>query len=164
MKAYDEIARVRRYNDYIEEHIKNVSKAWYILCERCQNMHPFYDDFLYWEIVGYIEKHDLSKFSKEEFIPYMNYFYGSGKEDFLAAWKHHIEHNPHHWENWTAIKEERFPNEQLCHCVCMVVDWMAMGMVKGDTAEQYYARNKHKIDLPEWAVRFLGDIFERLRG
>ena len=49
------------------------------------------------------------------------------------------------------------------HCVCMVIDWMAMGLEFGDTAEAYYEREKEKIRLPDWAVTFIGEIFERLR-
>jgi hypothetical protein len=53
--------------------------------------------------------HDLSKFSRAEWGPYVRRFYGGrgGVEDkaadppeFAAAWRHHYERNPHHWDHW----------------------------------------------------------------
>ena len=46
--------------------------------------------------------HDLSKFSKSEFWPYANYFFGGKKngEEFHRAWLHHVENNDHHWEHF----------------------------------------------------------------
>jgi len=50
-------------------------------------------------------EHDLSKYSREEFEPYAQSFYGDrGKEgvylNFQVAWQHHIRYNPHHWKHW----------------------------------------------------------------
>lgn len=42
--------------------------------------------------------HDLSKFSRSEFWPYAEYFYGEKKpEEFHQAYLHHVHHNDHHW-------------------------------------------------------------------
>lgn len=48
------------------------------------------------------------------------------------------------------------------HCVHMVIDWMAMGYKFNDNAKIYYERNKDKIKLPEYAVVFIYEIFNRI--
>lgn len=167
MEALKHIVKIRQYLNYVEEHIRNVQRAWNIVYSKCKDMHPFTDDFLYHTIAQMIIEHDISKLSVEEFIPYQQKFYPvyEGHSNDLAfdyAWEHHKAHNPHHWENWTK-REESFPNENLCHCVCMVVDWVAMGMSFENDAEEYYEKNKERIDLPWWAVTFIREIFRRLR-
>ena len=76
--------------------------------------------------------HDLSKFSKAEFVPYAKYFYGPYgvklkdhyTDDYLTdgrsylsnkyletkkanneAWQHHYLHNKHHWIHWCHVTE-----------------------------------------------------------
>lgn len=163
------IHKIRKYCDYVENHLLNVESAWKILQEKCGDLHPFYDDNLFWIINNMIEEHDISKCGPEEFIQYQRQFFPVGEHPdrdnpvFASAWENHKKLNPHHWENWTAIEQEKFPNECACHCVCMVADWMAMGMVFGDTAEEFYRREKDKIKLPDWSVDLIEQIFNRIR-
>jgi len=183
MKSLEKIKMIRDYCDYLEKHIKNIEKCWNIIKIALKNENVIYDDHLFWFIYDKITEHDLSKFSQEEFIPYAEWFFGkygrkwdiwdggiTGKNDheklyqnFQIAWEHHKNENQHHWENWTNAKEN-FPNEQSCHMVCMVVDWMAMGLEFGDTAEEYYLKNKHKINIPETLQPFLTKIFISLKN
>jgi hypothetical protein len=173
---------LRLYCDYVEEHLRNVGKAWVILQEACVHEKQVWNDVDFWHTHALIEQHDKSKMDAAEFTAYAEWFYGSfGKEydiyddggegeeqhraakaAFDAAWEHHKAHNQHHWQNWTQAGE-RFPGETACHLMCMVADWMAMGMKFGDTAEEYYEREKAKIHLPEWAVDCLQRIFAALR-
>lgn len=48
--------------------------------------------------------HDWSKFTRAEWGPYVRRFYGGGgnDEEFRAAWLHHVQENPHHWEHWST--------------------------------------------------------------
>lgn len=167
-------ARIERLADGIldltdqagSEHLLNVEKSWEVLQSACKDMNIIYDDYLFWNIDAMVRAHDISKMSAEEFIPYQRNVFPLDEKDasgFGEAWQHHQDHNSHHWQNWVDT-EEKFPNEQACFCVCMVIDWMAMGLKFGDTAEKYYEANREKIELPEWAVRFIGEIFERLRN
>jgi hypothetical protein len=59
--------------------------------------------------------HDLSKFSRVEWGPYVASFYGPWKYSerppevvaaFDAAWLHHQHANPHHWQHW-LLREDR---------------------------------------------------------
>lgn len=40
------------------------------------------------------------------------------------------------------------------------VDWVAMGFEFGDTARDYYEKNKEEIKLPEWAIKLMYEIFD----
>lgn len=184
MVGLDRIRVIREYCDYVERHLINVDKAWNILKKALATHKVIWDDHLFWEIDRMILGHDLSKFSAEEFIAYAEWFRGphgnvynvqlhgdkSGEVDlhlakkaaFDAAWDHHKAHNPHHWQTWPN-EPKQFPNQDGCHLVCMVADWMAMGMEFGDTAEEYYEKNKDKIDIPQWADVYLADIFAAIR-
>lgn len=161
------LAKIREYCDYLEEHIKNVEWAWKVLQEKCKDFSFIYDDYVFNWIDSLIKEHDLSKFSQEEFIPYCQKFYPVVENNecveyvFKEAWEHHKTHNEHHWENW-ADKKYYNPHEAECHCVCMVIDWMAMGKKFGDSAQEYYEKNKEKITLPDWAIKFCYEIFERI--
>jgi hypothetical protein len=161
------IGKIREYCDYLEDHILNVKKSWEIVQEKCKDLNVIYDDHLYWIIDSMIREHDVSKCAPEEFIQYQRQFFPVGdapdkqNPEFGQAWEHHKANNPHHWETWTVLKEQ-FPNELSCHCVCMVCDWMAMSIKFGDTPRSFYNKNATKIDLPNWAIEFIKEIFDRI--
>lgn len=165
MELLKHTAKIREYCDYLDEHVGNVEKAWKVLQEKCKDMRFIYDDYVWASIDSETEWHDISKVSPEEFIQYQRRFFPVDepyKEGFKSAWKHHQENNPHHWENW-AFKDYYNPYEAEVHCVGMVIDWMAMGYKFGDTAESYYLKNADTIKIPEWAVTFIKQIFDRIR-
>ena len=162
MKAILEIERTREYLDYLEEHIKNVQKAWGILQEKCKDMRFIWDDSYFHEIDKEIKYHDLSKLSECEFIQYRKAFFPADgeiedKESMASAWEHHKQNNPHHWETWTNGGGDWEKN-----CVHMICDWMAMGFKFGDTAQEYYEKNKDDIIIPGYAVDFMYEIFLRI--
>ncbi len=166
MIALHRIEQFRNYLDYLEEHILNVERAWKILQDCCPDMKFIWDDYSFHTLDAEIKYHDLSKFSAEEFIQYRLAFYSCDDEEkntpLGAAWEHHKEHNPHHWENWTKTKND---TEQEKHCVHMVVDWLAMSLKFGDSPQTFYEKQKltGKIDLPEWAEDFIFEIFDRFK-
>lgn len=83
--------------------------------------------------------HDLSKFSRAEWSPYVAQFYkpkvgppenAERQADFNRAWLHHIHANPHHWQHWMLHLDNGktlvlIPAADLVHE--MVADWMAAG-------------------------------------
>ena len=85
--------------------------------------------------------HDLSKFSRDEFISSAKYYcedksshYGDAEENgYSLAWLHHKGCNKHHWEFWTdfdeedgSIKANKIPYEYVVEMVC---DWVGAGQV-----------------------------------
>ena len=174
MLGLKHIEKIREYCDYIEEHLLNVARAWDIV-KRAYGQQL--DDWSYWSIDELIKSHDISKMSHAEFIPYQQKFFpvdGDPPEDmslpegiiipseFGPALAHHYDHNPHHWENWAS--KEWFPNEASIHLVCMVCDWMAMSMKFGGSIRQYYEENKQKIEIPDWAVVRIYEIFDAVEA
>jgi len=177
MKITDRLDAIKKHCAYVQEHIENVHVAWSILKERCGDMRFIYDDYVFFTIAEMIESHDASKLSAAEFVPYADWFFSDfGKEwesmdvenygahrvaiaSFDEAWEHHKANNLHHWQSWGS-RDFYNPYEAEMHCVCMVCDWMAMGMKFGDTAEDYYSANKDKMTLPPWADQFLQEIFK----
>jgi len=165
MLTFELIDKTREYLDYIEGHVMNVHKAWKELQVKCSDMRFIYDDYVYRTIESEVERHDLSKLSEDEFVQYREFFYPCAdekKKPLGKFWEHHKNNNQHHWENWTVTCNSDDPHEWEVHCVHMVIDWMAMGYQFGDTSQQYYEANKDKIKLPEYAVKFIYEIFERI--
>jgi hypothetical protein len=82
--------------------------------------------------------HDLSKFGRAEWGPYVAEFYDNDrmpiaaerKRRFNAAWLHHLHANPHHWQHW-VLKQDDGREITLVMPVAvvneMVADWLAAG-------------------------------------
>ena len=171
MQAIEAIAKTREYLDYVERHINNVARAWGEVMEAMKRSgdYPIWlDDYRYEGLKGEVERHDLSKLSSEEFVQYRLKFYpteGEKREDsqraFDEAWQHHWENNHHHWERWPGTNYFN-PYEPEIHCTHMIIDWLAMSYEFGDTPREYYEKNKGNIELPEWAEKYIYDLFDDL--
>lgn len=106
--------------------------------------------------------HDLSKYERDEFHAYAEYFYGGherGKapldmqEAFDFAWLLHQKRNDHHWQFWVlredsgATKALPMPEPALRE---MLADWRGAGRaILGDNADTpaWYAKNRDQIIL-----------------
>ncbi len=115
--------------------------------------------------------HDLSKFMPDEFIPYANYFYGSGNnikkgrdstgyykpyetgdDDFDFAWLLHQKRNRHHWQWWTLPKDRegiKILEIDTIYIKEMICDWRGAGIAQNgkDTAIEWYIEHKDKMQL-----------------
>lgn len=175
MQALETIAKTREYLDYVERHIKNVARAWAEVVDamkRAGNYPIIFDDFRYFALHEEVARHDMSKLSAEEFVQYRRCFYpteaekkSDPKPHLGEAWEHHKKMNAHHWENWAADdKQVSSPYDLEIHCTHMVIDWLAMSYEFGDTPRSYYEKNCHKIKLPEWAVKYITELFTDLEA
>ncbi len=165
MKGLELVKKTREYTDYIEEHLNNVWKAFKEIEKKCQHMTVMTDDSRYWALRQSVEDHDISKFSTEEFVQYRDSFFpldGEEKKPLGDAWEHHKKSNDHHWQNWTQYKGNHPHYQEIC-CTHMVIDWLAMSYKFNDTPRNYYEKNKDEIELPEWAVRYIYEIFDALK-
>lgn len=141
-----------KYFKYVIEHKKNVFIE-------CWNKKMYVHAFM----------HDVSKFNPKEFIPYSNWFYGfqgvrqqdcynqykddknwmssfgskhlKCKQEFDVAWQHHKDKNKHHWNYWYERSLE-MPRKYIDQMIC---DWSAMSRKFGDTPQEFYLSNYHKI-------------------
>jgi len=145
-----------RYMSYLLRHK-------YFVAKEC------FKNRLYWQ--GII--HDLSKFRRDEFVPYMNYFYDhkdeinrgrdesgyykptdTGDKAFDFAWLLHQKRNKHHWQWWIlpedngGVKVLEMPYKYMLEMLC---DWKGAGMAQGNKyaggVEAWYWRNRDKMQL-----------------
>lgn len=95
--------------------------------------------------------HDLSKFSKAEWTPYVNRFYRKqeNKAEFYKALMHHYENNPHHWNFWIDDITQQPKNMPMLYIREMVADWIGAGRVKTGSYDivQWYEKNQNKLNL-----------------
>jgi len=97
-----------------------------------------------------VETHDESKFSKEEFEGYRQYFYpapGETKDHdaFQKAWEHHYRCNRHHYEGWVVAGVPTLMDP--IYVAEMILDWEAMSRNFGGNPLDWYQKNKDKIVL-----------------
>lgn len=94
--------RQSEYNEYLMKHINGVKTAWReilypaILTESDEDVEQIT------KVANLVDNHDKSKYQKDEYDAYLNYFYPdrNNKKDsneFDAAWLLHQKRNPHHW-------------------------------------------------------------------
>ena len=130
----------RDYVEYIGKHIANVRKSYearekFIALALDLSMEERE------ELKNRILIHDKSKYSKEEFEGYRQWFYPApgetkDKSKFDIAWKHHYEHNDHHPEYW---KGKDMPKVAIAEMIC---DWEAMSRNFGGNPLEYFNRDK----------------------
>jgi len=149
-----------KYKRYLERHRAGVLLAWEDIQRYMGDASFVTEPLIRRKIDELIMKHDLSKYSKEEFDPYVQWFYGpSRKKDralFAKAWKHHYKTNPHHVKYW----ETRPFDMEVDHIylVEMACDWIAMGRRKGrEPAVSYFNKTRKYTErvLPKEAVNLL---------
>lgn len=161
MAGQDYIDKTREYLDYVEEHLENVRKAFCELSVICEGMAWVGDDCAWHTLRHDVMWHDVSKLSQAELVPYADKFYPTEhapmewhENGFDKAWDHHKRHNHHHHE--TA--------DNYLDIVHMIIDWTAMGYKFGDTAQEYYERNKDRIKLKPEFINFMYEIFGRINA
>jgi len=86
--------------------------------------------------LGFI--HDISKFSRSEFFPYTEYYFGEQAGDadatgYREAWDVHKYGNKHHWQFWVRRDEHNrdvpleMPRQYALEMIC---DWNGAGKAK----------------------------------
>lgn len=161
----EKIKKFRDWLDEIEQHYKDVQRAWKLINDKCKNkgFRFMYDDFVWHCIDSDVKNHDESKLSAMEFTQYRNFFHPcdgeqKNKEEFKKAWEHHKKHNAHHWEHWTQLNPTPYDDAFL---VMNVIDWVAMGFRDGfSDAKTFYESKKDKINFPDWAIDLMYKIFD----
>lgn len=162
----------REYDDYIKQHILNVSKGFQWLSENLPEIINRDDYLSYPNILS----HDESKMSKEEYDAYDVYFYGGNRsykvvQDFKLAWLHHIHNNPHHWQHWILINDDPkngmtildMPYEYIIEMIC---DWWAFSWASDNLYEifNWYEVRKEYIKLSDTTRKTVEDILSKLKN
>jgi hypothetical protein len=140
--SYNE--RKKQYLDYIKEHKRNVLKSFYVLAPHLDVSEEIID-----ALEEQISLHDQSKYNKEEFIPYLDYFYPEDpdapkdEDSFKVAFCKHIHANGHHWQHWILIQDDTGKPEALDmpfnYVIEMLADWQSFSAKNPDsTAYNWY--------------------------
>lgn len=162
------------YDKYLEQHISNVYKAYDWIRRNLPELLVGTDGF-YTQIEMY---HDRSKYDREEYYAYDQYFYGGRHtkditENFNVAWLHHIHNNPHHWQHWVLVNDDpeertvaiRMPYKYVIEMIC---DWWTFSWSKENLYEIFDWYDKHKAymilhdDTRELVEEILGSIRAKL--
>lgn len=161
--------RRQQYDDYLTNHISGVKKAYE------QIFQPILDtesDLTVEEISNLennIDHHDASKYSDEEYIPYLDHFYPeNGKKKvhgerarFDKACLHHYHHNPHHWNHWILNDDEDKDHNRVLdmdeiYVIEMICDWHSFSIKNPDsTAYNWWNKNRNKMDMSDNTIKLV---------
>ena len=155
----------KEYHRYIDNHKKNILRAFYELIQ-CKDLQWLILDPQILEPLWYRAlEHDDSKYSEEEFEYYRRHYYpinaqewDENEPDFKAAWEHHKKVNDHHWEHRQNWKDEDFDINTELACLENIMDWLAVGYKFKDRPYQYYEAHKNSIKLPKKQKDFIEKI------
>lgn len=145
----------REYDLYLEEHKLNVKKSFEWLREHLPGFVAGED--YEWQIVL---AHDHSKSEPDEYRAYDNYFYGSRSysnvRSFKRAWLKHMHRNPHHWQHWVLINDDKeegiealdMPDKYIVEMVC---DWWSFSWACDDLYSMFtwYEQRKDGMILSD---------------
>lgn len=147
-------AKESEYYKYCTNHIHNVQVAWEninknsecvesIRAFKISSGEAYQDQDFKYMLDSQIAVHDNSKFSDAEWDAYRKNFYPINEEekisaaaDFDHAWIHHYENNMHHWDYW--YHKDMMNKMPINYVIEMCCDWIAMSMVMGGTAIEWY--------------------------
>lgn len=164
-----------KYDEYIEEHKKNVFKAFKWLNK---NLPELFIDEKFKLDCGYLCEftHDLSKYDEDEYKAYDVYFYSGNRsyevvQNFNKAWLAHIHNNPHHWQHWILINDNPDEGEIILdmpdkYIIEMICDWMSFSIAKGDLNELFNWYNEHKdyMKLSEYTRDHVNDVLNMIKN
>lgn len=161
-----------QYDNYLEQHKANVSKALAWLTENMPDLiKPEYH--LEWQIGM---SHDQSKSDPEEYAAYDAYFYGGNRsyacvQNFNRAWLRHIHQNPHHWQHWVLINDdpgegEKYIEIPVNYVIEMICDWWSFSWSKGKLDEifKWYDEHSKYIRLHDSTRKLVENILARIKS
>ena len=141
-----------KYDRYLDDHIENVNKAYILLMPYLKKYNVINSDTILENLEKRIEKHDTSKYDKQEYDAYANYYFGNKpvskdvQQKFDYAWLHHIKHNSHHWEAW-VIPGDKALEMPTSYVVEMICDWWSFGLSKDNPTEIFDWYKEHKSTM-----------------
>ena len=154
-KHQEYFAKCEEYTKYVDNHRKNVVRAYlYLFMGKEYPEIGEYDGkeitknvwkFAWQSIAHDIISHDISKYEDDEFYHYRAHYYPmdgeeQNEEAFEEAWKHHYTVNDHHPEHWADINgnPKNMPLPQVIHMMC---DWASFA-VSGDGDAFVFDKNE----------------------
>lgn len=154
--------QIKEYTKSLRNHIEYVQESCWIVNSTSIVMGKI--------TIEQIMNHDLSKFSKDEFVGYAANFITDSRQDqgdveqlFNKSWLHHIHNNPHHWQHWIIPngKVLEMPEEYAAE---MVADWMGASKAYTGTwnMDTWLKENWNKIVLHDRTRKYVKLILDDL--
>lgn len=140
------------YDIYLDEHVDNVRKGLRWMLDNLDLSQEEKDA----AETALISGHDISKYEREEYDQYDEYFYGGNRshqvvQDFNYAWLHHIHNNPHHWQYWVLLEDDpetgvpvKTLQIPLNYIFEMIADWWTFSWKSGNLFEIFDWYQKHR--------------------
>lgn len=159
------------YDLYLEQHKSNVAKGFKWLTENFPEVVNS-ENNLEWQICI---NHDHSKTEQDEYEAYDRYFYGGNRsysvmQEFNYAWLRHIHRNPHHWQYWILINDNKELGENILdmpmnYIIEMICDWWSFSWSTGDLYEifKWYDERKEYIKLSEKTRKSVENILKKMK-
>lgn len=171
--------KIKEYEDYINEHIENVHKAYDRIVKN------FVKDEFTAEQLKQLET-NLDNHDKDKVIPFMFDAYRrnhlpindkekeDADEDYDIAWSYHKHVNPHHWEYWLNNAGEFAQNineeDMKLAYAEMLCDWLSFGFKKekesatGESTEfeTWYNESKKNIKIHPQLEDWLNDKISQI--
>ena len=161
------------YDDYLAEHIGNVNKGLHWMLD---NLPLTQEEKSAIEMAMLEFNHDSSKYDKEEYEAYDQYFYGGNrsyavKVAFDYAWLHHIHNNPHHWQYWVLLEDDpetgvpfKALQIPLAYIFEMVADWWTFSWKNNNLFEifNWYADHRYKQYIHPESRKMLENILKEI--
>lgn len=153
-------AMVDHFEKRTKEHIARVQKNCKVLAEEFPGHGP--------KLLAQGEKHDASKFSKEEYLPYVwiTHYYAMKNSDQKweypeavkaivgKAWEVHSKNNSHHPHHHANVK-----NMTDVDLLEMVADWAAMSQELCDSLKEFAESQIKKVPWSKEQVGFIRDAY-----
>ena len=145
-------AKSNEYRVYIEEHKRNVVRAYERIRATCRSVGWVDRAVARIDATDRIATHDDTKYSRAEFDAYRRRFYPVSPAErdaagFAAAWRHHYTANDHHWEHWLVSGRPTDMSDEAI--VEMVADWEAMSYLKGGSALRWLEQQGGRMHLTD---------------
>lgn len=156
------------YDRYLKIHKENVYNAFKWLSDRLP------ENLFNPEIKEMVEYqchlcHDASKSDIEEYDAYDKYFNSSRSyyvvQNFQYAWLHHLHNNPHHWQYWVLINDDKDSGENLLeipdnYIIEMICDWWSFSWTNGNLYEifDWYDKGKEYRKINSNSLKKIEEI------
>lgn len=146
----------QKYDEYLIEHKTNVKNGFYFLKDYLPQIFGSGENSILGEVEhNIVYGHDSSKTELDEYDAYDAYFYGGNRSfqvisDFNRAWLKHIHRNPHHWQHWVLINDDKengvilidMPDVYIIEMIC---DWWSFSWSKGKLFEIFDWYDEHRL-------------------
>lgn len=166
----------KQYDEYIEEHKRNVTEAFEWLKTHLPEVLPSKDTGDEYSICEHqcLFEHDSSKYDEDEYDAYDKYFYGRNRSyevvnGFNLAWLSHIHKNKHHWQYWVLINDNPDEGEIILdmpdvYIIEMICDWWSFSFKKGDLTEifSWYKERSRYMKLSDYTRKKVEDILYKI--